>query len=68
MIMADLRPDLEEYLGGAGFLYRSLDQVRKLLRQPLPDEIRELGFAQARKSDIRSHLHLLEELWRSRIG
>ena len=61
--IANIRPDLKEYLGGAGFVYDSLDEVRKIISQPLPDEIRELGFAQAGKSDIESHKGLLTQLW-----
>lgn len=65
VIMADIRPDLEQYIGGAGFLYRSIEQVKKLIRQPVPDEIRQLGFEQARRSDITQHRHLLTNLWKS---
>lgn len=61
--LPNIRPDLQEYLGGAGYLYDSIDQVAEIIRNDVPDEIRELGFEQARKSDIESHIHLLTDLW-----
>lgn len=63
--IANIRPDLQEYLGGAGYTFDSLDQARKIISKPLPDEIREKGFEQARKSDIDGHKGLLVELWTS---
>lgn len=61
--MPDLRPDLEEFLGGAGFVYGSLDEAKRILSQPLAEEIRQRGFEQAKKSDIANHKHLLTDLW-----
>jgi hypothetical protein len=48
--MANIRPDLREYAGPAGFLYDSLDEVVKLIRQPVPEENRQARFEQAKKS------------------
>lgn len=61
--IANIRPDLREYLGGAGYVFDSLEEVRKIISRPVPDEIRELGFVQARKSDIEVHKGLLTRLW-----
>jgi glycosyltransferase involved in cell wall biosynthesis len=61
--MVALRPDLEQYLGGAGFTYRSVAEAREILRRPFPEEMRERAFVQARKSDIALHKHRLTELW-----
>lgn len=61
--MPRLRPDLAQYVGEGGFLYDSLDQVASLMRQPVPEDVREAGFAQARKSDIAEHKYLLTDLW-----
>lgn len=62
--MPRIRPDLEEYVGaGAGFLYDSLDEVASIIRSPVPDEVREAGFEQAKRSDIARHRHLLTDLW-----
>jgi glycosyltransferase involved in cell wall biosynthesis len=58
-----LRPDLEEYVGGAGFLYDSIEKAAEIIRKPVPPEIREAGFEQAKKSDIARHKHLLTDLW-----
>lgn len=62
----NIRPDLQDYVGGAGYVYDSLDQVARIIREPVPGEIRERGFEQARKSDIEGHKHLLTALWESR--
>jgi hypothetical protein len=61
--LPNIRPDLQNYLGGAGYLYDSLDQVAKIIRSDVPDEMRELGFEQSKKSDIELHIHLLTDLW-----
>jgi len=61
--MARIRPDLEDYLGGAGYLYDSIDELPEILSRPYPQELRERGYAQAKKSDVNSHIHLLTNLW-----
>ncbi|MDX3458201.1 glycosyltransferase [Streptomyces sp. ME02-8801-2C] len=61
--MQNIRPDLKEYVGSAGFLFDSLDEVADIIAQPFPDDRRELGFRQAGLSDINHHLPLLESLW-----
>ena len=61
--LANIRPDLAQYLGGGGFLFDRIEDVQKIVSQPVPDEIREIGFEQARKSDVRQHIDLLERLW-----
>jgi glycosyltransferase involved in cell wall biosynthesis len=61
--MPNLRPDLKEYIGPAGFLYDSLEEVAEIIQQPYPEEMRKAGFEHARKSDVSSHIHLLTDLW-----
>jgi glycosyltransferase involved in cell wall biosynthesis len=63
----NLRPDLKEYLGGAGFLYDSLSEVAEIISKPYPQEMREKGFEQARKSDIFQHKYILTDLWQQVI-
>lgn len=59
-----LRPDLAHYVGeGAGILYESIDELPAIISAPVPEEMRERGFEQARKSDIERHKHLLTDLW-----
>jgi hypothetical protein len=62
--MANIRPDLREYAGPMAFLYESLDEVVKVIRQPVPEEVRQSGFEQAKKSDVSQHRSLLFRLWR----
>ncbi len=62
--MANLRPDLREYVGDAGFLYDSLSDVKEIISKPFPEELRRKGFELARRSDISVHKTILIDLWR----
>ena len=62
--MPALRPDLALYVGeGAGILFDTVDELPAIVSGPVPEEMRERGFEQARKSDIERHRHLLTDLW-----
>ena len=43
--MQNIRPDLREYVGEAGFLFDTVDEVARIISQPFSDELRQLGFA-----------------------
>jgi hypothetical protein len=62
--MANLRPDLREYVGDAGFLFNSLSEVLNIISKPFPEELRQMGFEHARKSDAFVHKTILTNLWR----
>ena len=62
--MANIRPDLRHYTGPSAFFYDSLDEALKRIRQTFPEELRQLGFEQAKKSDVFQHRALLFQLWR----
>lgn len=67
--MPRLRPDLAEYVGeGAGVLYDTIDELPGIVAGSVPDEMRERGFEQARKSDIEAHLHRLTDLWQRALA
>lgn len=66
--MPDIRPDIKEYVGPAGFLYQSIAEVPDILSRPYPAEMREAGFDHSRKSDIQAHKHLLTDLWDKASG
>jgi hypothetical protein len=66
--LANIRPDIKEYLGGAGFAYDSIAEVAEIIRKDVPEDVRERGFEQARKSDIQRHKHLLSALWDQAAG
>jgi hypothetical protein len=61
--MANIRPDLRDYAGPSAFFYDSLDEALNTIHQPFPEELRQLGFEQAKKSDVRQHRSLLFQLW-----
>jgi glycosyltransferase involved in cell wall biosynthesis len=68
VIVANVRPDLAEYVGEAGYLYDSLEEIRDIIRQPFPDEKREMGFELAKRCDARANLHQLTDLWEPVLG
>jgi hypothetical protein len=61
--IADMGPDLDDYVGPAGFRYRSVAEARDIVSRPFPEELRELGFEHAQQSDVNRHLHVLTDLW-----
>lgn len=64
--MQNIRPDLADYIGPGAYLFDTLDEVASIIASPLPQYRRQQGFAQARRSDIKAHLPLLEALWNLR--
>jgi hypothetical protein len=61
--LAHIRPDLKDYVGDGGYLYTDLAKVKDLISGPVPAAMREAGFEQARKSDVRSHIRTLTDIW-----
>ena len=61
--LAGIRPDLKDYVGAAGYLYKDIHEVKDIISAPPSAELREAGYEQARKSDVKSHIHRLTELW-----
>jgi hypothetical protein len=61
--IANIRPDLKEYVGGAGFLFNSISEVLEIITKPYPEEMRQRGFEQAKRSNIFYHRELLFKLW-----
>jgi hypothetical protein len=65
--MPNLRPDLRDYVGPAGFLYDSIGDVARIISKPLPEELRQMGFEHAKKSDIFQHRQMLINLWQKAV-
>ena len=61
--LAGIRPDLKDYVGDAGHLYQDIREVKDIISAPPSAQLREAGFEQARKSDVRSHINKLTDLW-----
>jgi len=59
----NIRPDVAEYVGPAGFLYASISEVAETIARPYPEEMREAGFEHAKRSDIARHKRLLTDVW-----
>jgi glycosyltransferase involved in cell wall biosynthesis len=52
-----------DFLGGAGHVFRSLDELPEILVRPVSEELRRRGIANARKCDVEAHRHLLIDAW-----
>jgi len=65
--MPNLRPDIRDLLGDAGFVYDSLAEVKEIISRPPPEAMRELGFEVARRSDIETNIRDLTALWERAI-
>ncbi len=59
----NVRPDLADYVGEAGYVFDSVEQVRDIVSGSFSDEKRRLGFQQAKRSDIFEHIAILERCW-----
>ncbi len=57
------REEQLEFLGGGGYLFKTLAEVNELLNAPYPEEMRQAGFTAAKRCDIEQHKHLLTEVW-----
>jgi hypothetical protein len=65
--MPNLRPDLQDYVGPAGFLYDSIGDVARIISKPFPEEMRQMGFEHAKKSDVFQHRKILINLWQKAV-
>lgn len=63
VLIQNIRPDIKEFVGEAGYVFDTPADVRRIVMQPFPDEKREAGFALAEKSDIGKHINMLFDLW-----
>jgi len=61
--LPDRRQEQLEFLGGAGFLFRSIHEVPAILARPYPENMRLLGFDAAKRCDIEGHKELLTGAW-----
>jgi glycosyltransferase involved in cell wall biosynthesis len=66
--MANVRADLRDYVGDAGFLYDTLAEARRIVTGPFPEDMRQRGFELARRSDIAGHKGRLTELWQRAVA
>lgn len=60
----NIRPDIKDYVGDCGFVFDTVEEAAKIVSQPFPAELRERGFELAKRSDVKRHIHQLEDLWK----
>jgi hypothetical protein len=63
VLIQRIRPDIATFVGGGGFTFDSLQEAAEIVRGSCPQSVREAGFRQAKKSDVRDHIALLLRLW-----
>jgi hypothetical protein len=62
--MANLRPDLAEYVGdGGGILFDDIRDVADIVTQDVPNNMRERGFELCWRSDIAKNITQLTDIW-----
>lgn len=62
--MQNVRPDLAEYVGDAGFLFKTIEEAAEIITKPFPADRREKGFELSKRSDISNHISCLTNLWK----
>lgn len=66
--MANIRPDIHDYLGDSAHIYNDIKEMIEVLKAP-PDQLkREMGFENARQYDINDKIHLLTDLWEPHLN
>ena len=66
VILPDIRPEMKDYLGNDN-VYNNIEDIKKILEKENYLEMINQGYLQAKKSDIKTHFHLLENLWKKII-
>ncbi|HEX5368464.1 MAG TPA: glycosyltransferase family 4 protein [Dehalococcoidia bacterium] len=57
------RQEQLDFLGGAGYLFKSIDEVPSILSRPYPEDRRASGFDAARRCDSGLQKNLLSDVW-----
>ncbi len=68
VVMQDIRPDLREWVGPAGYMFRTVEEAAAIIARPFPAERRQAGFEQARAHDFSRHLGTLVRLWSNALA
>ena len=66
--MRNIRPDLADYVGEAGFLYDSIEEVKEIISRPFPEDMRQIGFKHAKKSDVLKNKTILSDVWKQALA
>lgn len=56
---------LSNYMGGAGYLFKNINELPAILAKPYPEEMRLKGLENCKKCDINVSNILLREIWDS---
>ena len=59
------KQDQLDFMGGAGFLFKSINDVQQIISKEYPEEMRLLGLENAKKCDVFLHKEKLSLIWNS---
>ena len=63
VLVQNIREDLGDYVGPGGYVFDTIEEARRIISGPFPEEKRDAGFLHAEKSDVDKHIGLLYQLW-----
>ncbi len=63
VLMQNIRSDIRDYVGPGGYVFDTIDDARRIISAPFPEDRREAGFLHAENSDVDRHIELLFQLW-----
>jgi hypothetical protein len=63
----EIRPDVRDYIGDAGIVYRDIREVASIISEPIPETLRERGFVHAERCDVKHAVAALKQAW-GRVG
>ncbi|MCB0487334.1 MAG: glycosyltransferase family 4 protein [Cyclobacteriaceae bacterium] len=61
--MPEVRPDIKDYIGDAGYVYKDVRDIVELLKAPVDMKKREMAFNYSLKFDISAQISKLTNLW-----
>jgi hypothetical protein len=61
--LPEIRPDVREYVGDAGIVYRDIREVASIISEPVPESLRERGFTHAERCDVKHAVAALKQAW-----
>lgn len=63
VVMQDIRPDLHDWVGPPGYMFRTIEEAAAIISRPFPAERREAGFEHVRAWNLKQNLATLVRLW-----
>lgn len=59
------KQEQQDFMGGAGFLFDTINDVPEIINKPYSDEMRQQGLENSKKCDVNIHREKLSVIWNS---